>query len=339
MPRLSVLLLTLALAAPALAQKPAVKASSSAKPAASTASAGPDRPSRLRPGAPVCVVDGVVIPLSTYIDRLSLRYGPEIREALIEEAVLRAEAARRKIAVTPAELDGMVRKSYGEALRHYGDEKALAAELEKSRGWSIADFKSVLREQAEVPALRGKLAAILVKADAVTEAEIAKRYEQQKDAFLQPDTVRIAHILIKRSGDSAAADAAARKQAEELLKQLVESNGARFEALAKEKSQDPATASRGGVIPVEIPRGANPFGAAFEATVYNAPLGLVREVIASRDGYHLVRVDAKQEARALPLAEVKEQLRAALLTEKRDQAVDALLVRLRTAAKISTGKF
>lgn len=335
-------LLCAALAGPAAAQSTAPKTKSAAKAAAkpvAKSQIGPDLPSKLGANAPVCVVDGVSIPLSKYLDRLSLRFGPEIRETLIQEALLRAEAQRRHVTVTPADIDAMARKTYADAVRQFGSEKALAQSLDQSRGWSLADFKAVLREQSETPALRGKLAAVLVKPDAVTDEEISRQYEEQKAQFSQPETVRVSHILIRRQGDGAEADAAARKRAEELLKHLEEANGANFDQVAKTESGDAATAEHGGAIPVALPRGANPFGAAFDAAVYAASPGLVREVIAAPDGYHLVRVDEKKPARLLPLGEVKEQLRASLLTGKRDQELDKLISKLRASAQISTGKF
>lgn len=330
-------LVCLTLAGPAAAQSTS-KVKPAAKPAPKS-QVGPDLPSKLGANAPVCVVDGVTIPLSKYVDRLSLRFGPEIRETLIQEALLRAEAGRRHVTVTPAEIDAMARKTYADAVRQFGSEKALAQSLDQTRGWSLADFKAVLREQSETPALRGKLAAALVKPDAVTDEEISRQYEEQKAQFSQPETVRVSHILIRRSAQGAEADAAARKHAEELLTRLEQANGANFDQMAKTESADEATAASGGSIPVALPRGANPFGAAFDAAVYPAAPGLVREVIAAPDGYHLVRVDEKKPARLLPLSEVKEQLRASLLAGKRDQELDKLISRLRASAQISTGKF
>jgi parvulin-like peptidyl-prolyl isomerase len=109
--------------------------------------------------------------------------------------------------------------------------------------------------------------------------------------------------------------------------------------VAREKSEDSATAPRGGKIPAEIVRGANPFGAAFEATVFSAPVGIVPEVVATSQGFHVFRVESRKEGRLLPLGEVKEQLRSVVLNERREQALDALLARLRREAKVETGKF
>jgi parvulin-like peptidyl-prolyl isomerase len=333
---LAVLGLSLALLLPAWAQngtprKPVKKPAALRRP-------GPDVPSKAAPGASFCVVNGEAVPLSVYMDRLSLRYAPEMRETLIEEMLVRQEAKRRKLTATPAEIEKTVARAYGESVRRYGEEKLLVEDLKNTRGWTPEDFKAVIRDQADVQVLRAKIAESLAGPDSVTDEQVKTRYESQKQAFTQPDTVRISHIMVRRPSD-AAQEPAARKKAEGLLKQVQDARGANFEQVARESSDDDATKAKGGKIPVEIARGANPYGAAFEAAVFSAPVGIVDEVIATPLGFHVVRVEEKRPGRLLPLSEVREQIRAALLMQRQQQALDELFVRLRTSAKIDTGRY
>ena len=282
--------------------------------------------------------------MSNYIDRLSLRFAPDIREVLIHEALLQQEAERRKIRVTAADLDATVSKAYALTLSQFGDEKAMLEQLKTTRGWSREDYRTVIRMQAEGQVLREKLAAALVPAASVKEEELSKLYEERRDQFTHPESVRISHILIRRpaagaGGASEEQDRKAREKAEAILKKVIDGGATAFEAAARESSDDRATGAKGGKVPSAIVRGANPFGAAFEANVFSAPIGLVRQVIPSPGGYHIIRVDAKQEGRTLPLADVREQLRMNLVAERRDRAVDELLLRLRTQAKVQVGKF
>jgi len=334
------LALSAALAAAAGAAPKAKPAAPAAKPTASSPAGGPDLPSTLPLTGPVAVVNGEAIPISLYVDRLSLRYGPDVRESLIQEVVVRQEAKRRGISASAAEIDGVVQRTYSETVRKVGDESKLADELKRTRGWTPSDFKAVIRREADVQVLRAKLAEALVKPTEVKDEEIEKRYSENREAFVQPDTVRISHILIRRpAGGDAQKEAAAKARAEELLKRVSDARGANFDALAKQMSEDAVTGPTGGKLPTDIVRGQHPFGAAFEATVFNAPAGLVEQVIATPMGYHVIRVDSKKAGRTLPLTEVKEQLRTSLLTERRDQKLDELFLKLRTTAKINTGKF
>jgi parvulin-like peptidyl-prolyl isomerase len=334
----SVLLAAL-LAAPAPAQKR--RASAKPKPApAGGAQVGPDQPSKVPLAAPFITVNGERVPVSVYIDRMSLRFAPDMREMLVYESLIRQEATRRKITVNAAEMGAAVENAFQSAVSRYGEERALAEELKKTRGWTIADFKAVLRGQAAAEVRREKLATALVQPESLKDEEIDRFYDTRKELFAQPASVRVSHILIRRPNEARPeANEAAKKKAEGLLAQLRLGTGPSFEQLAKENSEDRASAERGGKLPIDLIRGAHPFGAAFEATVFNAPVGLIAEVIPSPDGFHVVRLDSKKEGRQAPLTEVREQVRNMLLKERRAQALDELLVRLRTTATIHTGKF
>jgi len=320
---------------PAAAQK---KPPRGARPAAK--GPGPDLPSKAPPGAAAATVNGEAVTVSAYVDRLSLRFGPQIREELIADILLRQEAKQRKMAVSRAEVDAFVAKVYGETVRRMGSEQKLADDLRKTRGWSAEDYKIALRAQAEPQLIREKLAAVLVQDDGVSEADISARYEQRRQTFMRPATIRISHIMVRRAqGATAEQETAARTKAEGLLKRVRDAAGKNFEQIARENSEDPATAASGGRLPVDLAREANPFGAAFEAVVFNAPVGVVGEVVATPMGFHVIRVDERKGGGAVPLAEVREQIKAALLFERRAQALDELLLRLRTSAKIVTGKY
>jgi peptidyl-prolyl cis-trans isomerase C len=338
------ILSVLALCLPAAAQKkaPPRKAPAS-KPAAGKPAAppaGPDLPSKLPANSHVAKVNGEAIPLSLYIDRLSLRNGPEVREMLVQELLIRQEARRRKITVTPEEINSAVERAFAATAANYQGERQLEAELKKSRGWSLADYRAVLRSQVDVQILREKIAASLVKPSDVDDQAIRERYDAQKQAFVQPDSARISHILIRKSADGEPEkEKAQRAKAESLLKQIIAADGKNFDELAREHSEDEATRIRGGRVPVDLIRGGHPFGAKFDATVYSAPVGLIKEVIPAPDGYHIVRVDSKKEGRVLELADVKDQVRTSLLAEQRERAFAELMVKLRSTATVDTGKF
>jgi len=283
-------------------------------------------------------VNGEAVPVAAYVDRLSVAFAPQMREMLVEEALVRQEAARRKLTATPADLNAVVTQVYGETARRYGGEKNLEKELAATRGWSLADYKVVLRDQAPIQVLRNKIAADLVKDAAVTDAAVEKLYDERKMSFQVPDTISVSHILVRRPGETEPdRDREARARAEGMLRQL--KGGKPFEELAIESSDDRLTGARGGKVPTDIVRGAHPFGDAFEAIAFNAPPGLIGEVVPSPMGFHLVRVDGKKAGRLLPLEEVRGQIRQTLLAERRQQAMEELFVKLRTTARVDTGKF
>jgi hypothetical protein len=66
-------------------------------------------------------------------------------------------------------------------------------------------------------------------------------------------------------------------------------------------------------------------GAPFGDAVAALPVGTWSEPVASRQGFHLVRVWARDPARRAALAEVHDEVRAAFVEDRRSRAVDAWL--------------
>ena len=134
------------------------------------------------------------------------------------------------------------------------------------------------------------------------EAALAILYEKNKQAFEEP---RVRQILVRFKGSEAAAPKGkreltpeqARIKAQALLIKL--SNGADFAKLAKAESDDIGSLPTGGDIGFVRKVSTD---VAFENAVYTLPVGKVSEVIRTRFGYHIVRVE---ERRSLGLNAVK----------------------------------
>lgn len=328
-PALLVALAIAALPAAAAQKKPTKGAAPKLPP-------GPMLPSRLKLDSPFIIVNGEKVTVASYIDRLSLAHAANMREQLVAETLVNQEARRRKITVTSQELTALVTRTYEETARSIGGEEALKADLMKQRGWTPQDYRIVIQMQARPVLLRQKLVADLVPESAVSAAEVEQRYESRKESFMVPASARVAHILIKKQPNET--EAAARARAESLLARL-KADPAKFPDFAREHSGDAATKDGAGVIPVELSRGAHPFGPAFEAVVFSGKPGLVDQVIAGDLGFQIVKINELKPASILPLSEVRDQLTQSLLAEKRQQALDELLLRLRTEATVDTGKF
>jgi peptidyl-prolyl cis-trans isomerase D len=151
----------------------------------------------------------------------------------------------------------------------------------------------------------------------VTPAELEQYYKQHEDEYRIPETVTVRHILIKTPPpdangkvDQKAVDAA-RAKAEDIEKQL--KAGANFADLAKKYSEDPGSAQNGGLLP-PITRGRTV--PEFENAAFNTPVGQTTGVIRTSYGFHIIHVEAKQQARLKPLDEVKDQIEPILKQQK-----------------------
>ncbi|MCX8064625.1 MAG: peptidylprolyl isomerase [Candidatus Hydrogenedentes bacterium] len=97
--------------------------------------------------------------------------------------------------------------------------------------------------------------------------------------------VRAKHILIKFNPADPADRQRALKSITELREKILK--GESFEKIAREYSNDSATARRGGDLGYY---GRNSFDPAFEAYVWSAPIGQLSDVVETRYGFHLIIV-------------------------------------------------
>lgn len=130
------------------------------------------------------------------------------------------------------------------------------------------------------------------------EAWAQTSYKANSKKYEQPEQVRASHILIRT------AEPEAKAKAEAILKEL--RNGADFSKLAKDKSQDPGSAAKGGDLGF-FTRGR--MIKPFEDTAFGmSKAGEISEVIESPFGFHIIRLDEKKPAGLQPFAEVKDAL-------------------------------
>jgi len=158
----------------------------------------------------------------------------------------------------------------------------------------------------------------------ISHDELQAYYNQHRDEYRVPEQVKVSHILIKTPlpGPDGKIDPKgledARKKAQDILKQL--KSGAKFEELAKKNSEDPGSAKNGGDLGW-IGRGRTV--PEFEKTAFSLPKGQMSDLVQSSYGFHIIRVDDKQEAHLKTLDEVKDQIEPLLKQQKASAAAEA----------------
>jgi peptidyl-prolyl cis-trans isomerase D len=154
----------------------------------------------------------------------------------------------------------------------------------------------------------------------LTQDDLTSYYRDHRDAYRVPEQVKVSHILIKTPlpGPDGKVDekgaAEAQHRAEDLLKQI--KSGAKFEDLAKKYSEDPGSAKEGGSLGW-IGRGQTV--PEFEKTAFSLPKGQISDLVKSSYGFHIIRVDDKQDAHLKSLDEVKNEIEPALKHQKAQQ--------------------
>ena len=169
----------------------------------------------------------------------------------------------------------------------------------------------------------------------VTSDDLRTYYDQHRDQYRMPEQVKVSHILIKTPlpGPDGKVDekgvAEAQHRAEDLLQQL--KSGAKLEDLAKKYSEDPGSAKQGGSLGW-IGKGQTV--PEFEKTAFSLSKGQMSDLVKSSYGFHIIRVDDKQEAHVRTLDEVKPEIEPVIKNQKGQQIAqkkaDALMKQART---------
>jgi peptidyl-prolyl cis-trans isomerase D len=168
----------------------------------------------------------------------------------------------------------------------------------------------------------------------VTPADLQSYYNQHQDEFRIAETVTVRHILIKTPTPDANGKvdpqgvAAAKAKAEDVQKQL--KAGADFGALATKYSDDPGSAQNAGLLP-PITKGRTV--PEFEQAAFTTPKGQTTDIIRTSYGFHIIRVEDKQNARMKPLDEVKAQIEPAIKQQKGAAAAQSLANATQAEAK------
>jgi peptidyl-prolyl cis-trans isomerase D len=157
----------------------------------------------------------------------------------------------------------------------------------------------------------------------VTDQDLQTYYDQHREEFRVPEQVKVAHILIKtplpapgaKEEEKAIADA--RLKAEDVLKQV--KAGGDFAKLAEKYSDDPGSAKNGGELGW-IGRGRTV--PEFEKAAFSLAKGQTSDLVKSSYGFHIIRVEDKQEAHLKTLAEVKSEIEAKVKQEKTAHAAE-----------------
>jgi len=168
-------------------------------------------------------------------------------------------------------------------------------------------------EQVRVEYVTLNLEALMSQVT-VDPADVTKYYESQRAEFEGKQERQASHILIAVDPGAGAEERdKARGKAEDLARQLKQSP-ARFAELAKQYSQDPASAANGGDLGF-FGRGTLP--KALEEAVFSLKPGEVSGPVQTEYGYHVIRLTSVKEGERRSLEEVRGQIETEL---KRQQA-------------------
>jgi peptidyl-prolyl cis-trans isomerase SurA len=225
----------------------------------------------------------------------------ELLEKMIEEKLILQRVKERRITILPEEIDEAIERIKAE--RKVTDE--MLADGLQARGMTIEEYRDRLSKQMLIARVVG---AEVRSKIVITPEEVAVRYRKDADLWTSPERIRIRHILVmKRDGEDPSVGRALAVEAQAAL-----AAGTDFIEAAGRFSQDPPAArgemsgwlQKGDTLPE------------LEKVIFGLAEGRVSPIIETTVGFHLVRIEEREESSVRSIEEVTPDITRALGEER-----------------------
>ena len=225
---------------------------------------------------------------------LEERYGKTVLKDLIDSEVIRQQAEKNAVHVTPQEVE-----------REY-----LARQISYSGAQppGLNDKKEQLKQIKEELLLE----ELLTRDAVISEQELADYYENNRAQYTLPDAYHLAHIITETE-----------EEAENVITEL--KNGSDFRVLAMEKSLDGFTAQYGGDLGF-LSEGSGQAPDVYFQEAKRLKPGEWSEPAETADGFAVIFLKEKVQGKEYTFDEAKKQIHRDLALEQMQRAVTAELL-------------
>jgi peptidyl-prolyl cis-trans isomerase D len=217
----------------------------------------------------------------------------------VAENIFHLTGQQRIVSVSPVSLQAVMAQA-----------KVDDAELKKYYDQNQNEFQ--VPEQAKVEYVKLSMDNLLAKAE-VHKEDVRKYYDEHQNELGAPEERQAAHILITVAAAASQAERDAAKEKAEHLLQQVRETPARFAELAKQNSQDPGSAAKGGDLGFF---GRGMMVKPFEDVAFGLKAGEISGLVQSDFGYHIIKLIAIKPSRVLPFDEAREGIANKLRQQK-----------------------
>ncbi|WP_372970650.1 SurA N-terminal domain-containing protein [Marinobacter sp.] len=300
------------------------------------------------------------------------RVRSEVLESLIQEKVMTQDAEEQGLELSDQDIDSLITQMPQFQVDGTFNRDRFVSAV-RNMGMGVGEFRETMREQYVVNQIRAGIAqsgtvtdenvaqllriqnqtrdfrVVTLSEDSVsdqvevTESEIEAYYQDNEDAFQQPEKVDAEYIALsqealadstdvsdeelreyyeERSSELASEERRAAhiliedgEDAEETMSTIQErlASGEDFSELAEEFSVDTVSAEEGGDLGF-AERGV--YDEAFEEALFQLDKGEVSEPVSTSFGIHLIKLLDVQKAEVPPLEELEDELRRELARSK-----------------------
>ncbi len=233
--------------------------------------------------------------------------------------------------ITEADVDATI-AALGQRGEAYNNPQGRKAVLEQliNKNLLLCDAKKNLYEydpkfKAELAKIKDEMLAnfAIEKAIAnikVSEDEVKKFYEEHKSELVGGETVDASHILVDSED-----------KANEILASINEGK-ITFEDAAKEYSSCPSKEKGGNLGEF----GKGQMVPEFDSAVFEMAVGEIKGPVQTQFGYHLIKLNKKNEAKEIPFEDIKPQLMQKVLSDKQQAAYASKLNQLKILFPVDT---
>jgi parvulin-like peptidyl-prolyl isomerase len=198
--------------------------------------------------------------------------------------------------------------------------------VREQTGMTYEDFRQQMKNQLLTQRVIGEEVSSRM---AIPEADKKKYYEDHKSEFVREEQVFLSQIVISTEGKTPEQVAAAQKKAADLVARA--RKGEKFSDLARDNSDDPATARDGGQL-APYKRSDHLMVKEIEDLAFSKKKGEVTDPIKLPMGLLILKIDDRFEAGQASFEEVQEEVTQKLAGPKMEPKVREYLTRLREDA-------
>mgnify|MGYP002629106155 FL=1 len=260
----------------------------------------------------------------------------QIEGEILEKLIATKLCLNRATTADREEARGIADKFVSEQIKLAPSEDSFNRQL-MAVGMTPEKFRAQVLEQAIVKSVIDREVPV---SQAISSAQIREFYDKNPELFLEPELVRVSHVLISTKAAEGAVripeDQVARKRTLALEVLAKARDGAKFADLVREYSDDEASKARGGEY--TIARASEDPGRAvvpeFEAAAFSLGVNQISDLVVTIYGFHIVKALEKIPARQQPLAAVSDKIGETLRQEAVQKALPDYIAKLRNEAQV-----
>ena len=265
----------------------------------------------------------------------------KIVNELIIKSLIDSEIKKRGITATKEDLQEEQKR----VIDKVGSKEELNKIL-KQRGISNSQFTNDLKTQIKIRKLVDSIEKINI-----TDADAQKFYDTHPKDFTHGEQVRASHILVSADflqiirsikennpnitptelNKEAEKQMSEQKKKAEAILAEVKQNPADFAKIASQKSDDRASAERGGELGFFTKEAMVP---EFSKAAFSMKPDTISNLVQTNYGYHIIKVTDRMEAGKTPFVKVKDEIKFYLETQKQIEVLKNLTSSLMKQADI-----